>query len=152
ERDVGEILSQVQQHDLLKFGIIPELVGRLPVSVALDNLDRDALIRILTEPKSAIIKQYVRLMELDDVKLTFEKDAVAAIADKAIARKTGARGLRSILEEILTDVMFRVPSDETIREVIITKSTVEKKGEPLVVHDEHHGYKKRSYDNKNSGA
>ena len=152
EEDKNRAFHSVQPEDLVKFGIIPELVGRLPVSVALDNLDRDALIRILTEPKSAIIKQYVRLMELDDVKLTFEKDAVAAIADKAIARKTGARGLRSILEEILTDVMFRVPSDETIREVIITKSTVEKKGEPLVVHDEHHGYKKRSYDNKNSGA
>ncbi len=152
EDDKNRAFHSVQPEDLVKFGIIPELVGRLPVNVALDNLDRDALIRILTEPKSAIIKQYVRLMELDEVKLTFEKDAVAAIADKAIARKTGARGLRSILEEILTDVMFRVPSDETIREVIITKGTVEKKGEPLVVHDEHHGYKKRSYDNKNSGA
>ncbi|MBR5376099.1 MAG: ATP-dependent Clp protease ATP-binding subunit ClpX [Lachnospiraceae bacterium] len=152
EDDQNRAFHNVQPEDLVKYGIIPELVGRLPVNVALDNLDREALIRILTEPKSAIIKQYIRLMELDDVKLTFEKDAVAAIADKAIARKTGARGLRSILEEILTDVMFRVPSDETIREVIITKGTVEKKGEPLVVHDEHHGYRKRSYDNKNSGA
>ncbi len=150
--DQNRAFHSVQPEDLVKYGIIPELVGRLPVNVALNNLDRDALIRILTEPKSAIIKQYIRLMALDDVKLTFEKDAVEAIADKAIARKTGARGLRSILEEILTDVMFRVPSDETIREVIITKGTVEKKGEPLVVHDEHHGYKKRSYDNKNSGA
>ena len=152
DEDKNRAFHSVQPEDLVKFGIIPELVGRLPVCVALNNLDRDALIRVLTEPKSAIIKQYVRLMELDDVKLTFEKDAVAAIADKAIERKTGARGLRSILEEILTDVMFRVPSDETIREVIITKSTVENKGEPLVVHDEQHGYKKRAYDNKNSGA
>ncbi|MCR5650319.1 MAG: ATP-dependent Clp protease ATP-binding subunit ClpX [Lachnospiraceae bacterium] len=150
--DQNRAFHSVQPEDLVKYGIIPELVGRLPVNVALDNLDRDALIRILTEPKSAIIKQYIRLMALDDVKLTFEKDAVEAIADKAIARKTGARGLRSILEEILTDIMFKVPSDETIVEVKITKGTVEKKGEPLVVHDEHHGYKKRSYDNKNSGA
>ncbi len=152
EEDMNEAFHKVQPEDLVKYGIIPELVGRLPVNVALDNLDRPALIRILTEPKSAIIKQYIRLMDLDDVKLTFESDAIEAVADKAIARKTGARGLRSILEEILTDVMYRVPSDESIREVIITKGAVEKTGEPLVVHDEHHSYKKRSYDNKNSGA
>ena len=134
--DMNLALHRVQPEDLVKFGIIPELVGRLPVTVALDNLDRDSLIRILTEPKSAIIKQYRKLMELDDVKLTFEPDAIGAIADKAVARKTGARGLRSILEEVMMDTMYRVPSDDTISEVIITKEAVKKESEPLIVHYE----------------
>ncbi len=134
DKDMNEAFHKVQPEDLVKYGIIPELVGRLPVTVALDNLDRAALIRILQEPKSALIRQYVKLMELDDVKLSFEQDAVEAIADKALARKTGARGLRSIMENTLMDIMYRVPSDETISEVVITKSAVDKTGEPLVVH------------------
>ncbi len=136
EDDMDLALHNVQPEDLVKFGIIPELVGRLPIVVALDNLDRDSLVRILTEPKSSIIKQYIKLMEFDDVKLTFEPDAIAAIADKAIARKTGARGLRSILENVMMDVMYRIPSDESISEVIITKEAVEGTSEPLVVHYE----------------
>lgn len=136
DEDMDMALHRVEPEDLVKFGIIPELVGRLPVTVALDNLDRPSLIRILTEPKSAIIKQYTRLMKLDDVKLTFEPDAIEAIADKAIKRRTGARGLRSILESVMTDIMYRVPSDDTITEVIITKEAVEDKSEPLIVHFE----------------
>ena len=136
DKDMNHAFHSVQPEDLIKYGIIPELIGRLPVNVALDNLDRDALIRILTEPRNAVLKQYVKLMELDDVKLTFENDAIEAIADKTIARKTGARGLRSILEETMRDVMYRVPSDDTITEVKITKGAVEKKSDPLVVHKE----------------
>ncbi|MCR5486396.1 MAG: ATP-dependent Clp protease ATP-binding subunit ClpX [Lachnospiraceae bacterium] len=132
DEDMNRAFHNVQPEDLVKFGIIPELVGRLPVTVALDNLDRDALIRILTEPKSALVRQYVKLMDLDGVKLEFEKDAIEAVADQAIARKTGARGLRSIMEKTLMDVMYEVPSDEDITEVVITKAAVEKKGNPLV--------------------
>ncbi len=131
---MNDALHKVQPEDLVKYGIIPELIGRLPITVALDNLDRDALVRILTEPKNAIVKQYIKLMDLDGVKLTFDEGAVEAIADKAIKRKTGARGLRSILEETMTDVMFRVPSDESISEVIITKDSVEKGVAPLEVY------------------
>jgi len=136
EEDMNRAFHSVQPEDLIKYGIIPELIGRLPVNVALDNLDKPALMRILTEPKNAVLKQYIKMMELDDVKLTFDKEAIEAIADKTIARKTGARGLRSILEETMRDVMYEVPSDETICEVIITKGAVEKKSDPLVVHDE----------------
>ena len=133
EKMMNEALHHVQPEDLVKYGIIPEFIGRLPVTVALDNLDRDALVRILTEPKNAIIKQYKKLLDLDGVKLTFDDAAVEAIADKAVKRKTGARGLRSIIEETMTDVMFRVPSDESISEVVITKDSVEKGTRPLEV-------------------
>ena len=133
EKIMNEALHHVQPEDLVKYGIIPEFIGRLPVTVALDNLDRDALVRILTEPKNAIIKQYKKLLDLDGVKLSFDDAAVEAIADKAVKRKTGARGLRSIIEETMTDVMFRVPSDESISEVIITKDSVEKGTRPLEV-------------------
>ncbi|MBQ4481797.1 MAG: ATP-dependent Clp protease ATP-binding subunit ClpX [Lachnospiraceae bacterium] len=133
EKTMNEALHHVQPEDLVKYGIIPEFIGRLPVTVALDNLDRDALVRILTEPKNAIIKQYVKLLDLDGVKLTFDDAAVEAIADKAVKRKTGARGLRSIIEETMTDVMFRVPSDESISEVVITKDSVENGTAPLEV-------------------
>ncbi len=131
---IGEAFHKVQPEDLNKFGLIPELIGRLPVTVALDNLKRDALINILTEPKNALVKQYTRLLELDDVKLTMEKGAVEAVADKALERKTGARGLRSIMENVMMDVMYNIPSDESIKEVIVTKEAVEGKTEPLVVH------------------
>ena len=133
EKDVGEILSHVQQHDVLKFGIIPELVGRLPVLTPLSSLDREALVRILTEPKNAIAKQYAALLQLDDVQLEFEPEALEAIADKAIEMEIGARGLRSIMEQIMTDVMFRVPSDDTIERVIITADCVKNGGSPTVL-------------------
>ncbi len=136
EEDIGAMFKQVLPGDLTKFGLIPELVGRLPVTVALDNLDREALIRILTEPKNAIIKQYIKLLDLDDVKLRFEPGAVEAIADKALSRKTGARGLRTILESVMMESMYNVPSDESIIEVIVTRDAVEGKTDPLVVHYE----------------
>lgn len=120
----------------MKFGLIPEFVGRVPINVSLQGLDRDALIRILTEPKNALIKQYQKLFGFDDVKLSFEPDAVEAIADKALERKTGARGLRSIMEKTMMDVMYEIPSDETITKCIITKEAVDGTSKPLVVHDE----------------
>ncbi len=124
ERDVGEILSQVQQHDLLKFGIIPELIGRLPVIASLDSLKREDLVRILTEPKNAMTKQYQALMGMDSVELTFEPAALEAIADRAIERKIGARGLRSVMEGVMTDIMYTVPSDPTVKRVVITADSV----------------------------
>ena len=132
DKDLGEIFAQVQQHDVLKFGIIPELVGRLPVITPLSSLDRDALVKILTEPKNAITKQYAALMELDGVSLEFEPAALEAIADKAVDMGIGARGLRSIMEGIMTDVMFRVPSDKTIEKVMITAECVANGTEPVV--------------------
>lgn len=124
EYDMDVLLQEALPEDLVKFGLIPELVGRLPVTVSLDLLDRDALIRILTEPKSAIVKQYQKLLELDGVKLEFDKDALLEIADTTLKRKTGARGLRAIMENIMMDTMFTVPSDETIKECRITKEAV----------------------------
>ena len=134
ERDVGELLSQVQSHDLLKFGIIPELIGRLPVLTSLDSLDRDDLVRILTEPKNAMTKQYKALMRYDGVELEFEPDALGAIADKAIEMKIGARGLRSVMEKTMTDIMYMVPSDPTIEKVVVTADCVRGETEPLVIH------------------
>ena len=131
EEDVDVLLHQVLPQDLVKFGLIPELVGRVPVTVSLDLLDKEALIRILTEPKSSLVKQYQKLMELDGVKLEFDKAALDAIAETALARKTGARGLRAIMEDIMMDTMFRVPSDDTIKGCMITKDVVEGKGQPL---------------------
>lgn len=124
EYDMDVLLQEALPQDLVKFGLIPELVGRLPVTVSLDLLDRDALIRILTEPKSAIVKQYQKLLELDGVKLEFDKDALLEIADTTLKRKTGARGLRAIMENIMMDTMFTVPSYETIKECRITKEAV----------------------------
>ena len=128
------LLKEATPQDLVKFGLIPEFVGRMPINVALEGLDEEALKRILKEPKNALIKQYKRLFELDDVELTFEEDAVETIAKMAMERKTGARGLRSIMEKAMMDVMYRIPSDETIEECVITKSAVEGKGGPLVIH------------------
>ncbi|MBD5106559.1 MAG: ATP-dependent Clp protease ATP-binding subunit ClpX [Lachnospiraceae bacterium] len=135
-RDLGEIFKEVTPQDLVKFGLIPEFVGRVPINVSLDGLDEQALIRILTEPKSALIKQYQKLFELDDVKLSFEPEAVELIAKQALERKTGARGLRSILENIMNDIMYEIPSDETIESCLITKETVLGESEPLIVHRE----------------
>ena len=131
----GELLAQVEPEDLIKFGLIPELVGRLPVTVSLDLLDKDALIRILTEPKSAIVKQYQKLLELDGVKLEFDKDALLEIAETTLKRKTGARGLRAIMENIMMDTMFTVPSDKTIKECRITKEAVLGVEEPKYTRD-----------------
>ena len=132
DKDIGEVLSHVQSHDLLKFGIIPELIGRLPVITTLDGLDSDDLVRILTEPKNAMVRQYQTLLGYDDVELEFERAALRAIADKAIELEIGARGLRSILERIMTDVMFEVPSDHSIEKVIITKECVTSGARPAV--------------------
>ena len=132
ERDLGQILAQVQQHDLLKFGIIPELIGRLPVVASLDSLDRGDLVRILTEPKNAMTKQYQALMSFDGVELRFEPEALEAVADKAIERKIGARGLRSVMEAVMTDVMYTVPSDPTVKRVTITADCVNKDESPLI--------------------
>ena len=139
ERDGGELMSQVQAHDLLKFGIIPELIGRLPVLTSLNSLKRDDLVRILTEPKNAMTKQYQALMSYDDVELVFEDEALGAIADKAIEMKIGARGLRSVMEKIMTDIMYTVPSDPTITKVVVTADCVRNSTEPLVIHSQPSG-------------
>ncbi len=133
ERDVGEILSQVQQHDLLKFGIIPELIGRLPVVASLDSLNREDLVRILQEPKNAMTRQYQALLRYDGVELEYEPAALEAIADKAIARKIGARGLRSVMESVMTDLMFTIPSDPGIAKVIITAACVNGEEKPTII-------------------
>ena len=132
EQDIGLLFRQVQQSDLLKFGIIPELIGRLPVVATLDSLSREDLIRILTEPKNAMTKQYQALMKMDGVELVFEPAALEAVADRAIERKIGARGLRSIMESVMTDVMYTVPSDTGILRVVITEDSVRDGGEPVV--------------------
>ena len=135
EYDMDVLLQEALPQDLVKFGLIPELVGRLPVTVSLDLLDKDALIRILTEPKSAIVKQYQKLLELDDVELEFDKEALEAIAETSLKRKTGARGLRAIMENIMMDTMFTVPSDKTIKECRITKEAVLGVEEPKYTRD-----------------
>ena len=132
ERDLGALFEQVQQQDLLKFGIIPELIGRLPVIATLDSLTREDLVRILTEPKNAMTKQYQTLMKMDGVDLVFEQEALQAIADRAIERKIGARGLRSILEAVMTDFMYEVPSDNSIQRITITAPFVRGEGEAIV--------------------
>ena len=134
EQDVGELFRQVQPHDLLKFGIIPELVGRLPVVTTLGSLKKEELVRILTEPKNALCRQYRKLLELDNVTLEFENAALDAIAQKAIDRKIGARGLRAVLESVMTKVMYDIPSDPTISEVLITRACVEDGSEPEIRH------------------
>ena len=131
DRNVNELLGQVLPQDLVKFGIIPELVGRVPINVTLQTLDRDSLIRILTEPKSAIVKQYQKLLELDGVDLEFDKGALEAIADTSIKRKTGARGLRAIMENVMMDTMYHVPSDSSIQSCLITKEVVAGEQEPI---------------------
>lgn len=132
ETEVGKLLKQVQPEDLVKFGLIPEFVGRVPINVSLEPLDEEALVRILTEPKNAIVKQYKALFALDDVELEFEEDAVKEIAHKAYTRKTGARGLRSILEHTMNDLMFTIPSDSSITKCIITKDSILGNSEPVV--------------------
>ena len=122
--------------DLVKFGMIPEFVGRLPVTVALDALTRDDMVRILVEPKNSIVKQYKKLFELDGVKLSFEREAIEAIAEQTVKRKTGARGLRSIMEGIMMDTMYEIPSDDSITNCMITKEVVEGTGTPVTASNE----------------
>lgn len=131
-KEVSELLAEVTPQDLVKFGLIPEFVGRVPINVSLKGLDKKALIRILTEPKNALIKQYQKLFGFDHVNLVFEEDAVDAIAEQAFERKTGARGLRSIMEKVMMNVMFEIPSDRTIEKCVITKGAVEGESEPLI--------------------
>ena len=135
ERGIGEIFKQLEPEDLLKFGLIPEFVGRLPVLATLEDLDKDALVTILTQPKNALIKQYQRLFEIEDTKLTFTEDALEAIAEKAIERKTGARGLRSILENTLLDTMFELPGMEEVSEVVINDEVITStEAKPLMIY------------------
>ena len=136
DKNMGDLFREIQPHDLLKFGIIPELVGRLPVITALQSLNRDDLVRILSEPKNALVKQYQKLLEYDQVELVFEQGALEAIADDALARGIGARGLRAVVEDAMTQLMFDVPSDPTIAKVIITEECVRKHAQPLLEHDE----------------
>ena len=135
KEDRSAILREVQPHDILKFGIIPELVGRLPVIASLDALRREDLVRILQEPKNALVKQYKKLLEYDDVDLEFAPEALEAIADKAIARNIGARGLRAVMEGILTEIMYDIPSDPTVTKVVITRACVEGTAEPELTRD-----------------
>lgn len=141
ERRVGFLLAQAQPEDLLKYGLIPEFVGRLPVVATLDELDEKALIRILTEPKNALLKQYEKLLAFEKVKLTFTENAIAAVARKAHKQKTGARGLRSILEEVMLDVMYEIPSQREIRECVVTEDVIEGKTAPLLIKDREKGAK-----------
>lgn len=136
EKDIGEILNNLLPQDLLKFGLIPEFIGRVPVIVSLNSLDEDALIQILTEPKNALIKQYKKLFEMDDVIIEFDNETLNLIAKKAIERETGARGLRAIIEEMMTDVMYEIPSTKDVEKCIITKDTVELKKMPELIINE----------------
>ena len=134
--DIDELLRQVEPHDLVKFGLIPEFIGRVPVTVSLDLLDVHSLSRILTEPKNALTKQYQKLFELDGVKLEFTPEAIEEVAKLAVERKTGARGLRSILESVMMDLMYEIPSDNNIGICTITRDVVDKTGEPELVYRE----------------
>ena len=136
ERGVGEIFKDLEPEDLLKFGLIPEFVGRLPVIATLEDLDEEALVIILTQPKNALVKQYQRLFELEDTTLSFTDDALSAIAKRAIQRKTGARGLRSILEDILLDTMFELPGMDEVVEVVVNEEAVTSDAKPLMIYAE----------------
>ena len=142
-RDVGELLAQVESKDLLKFGIIPELIGRLPVVTSLQNLNKEDLVRILVEPKNALTRQYQKLLQLDNVELEFRSEALDAIAQKAIDRQIGARGLRAIMEKVMTSIMFLIPSDLSIKKVILTPESIEG-GEPIIQRDPAHPREKLS--------
>ena len=128
----ADILQKAEPQDILKFGLIPELIGRLPVITTLEPLDKTALVNILTKPKNALTKQYCRLLEMDGVELEFEEDALEAIAEKTLERNTGARGLRSVMEEIIINVMYEAPSDPTVSRVVVTRAAVEHREKPTV--------------------
>jgi len=136
ERKIGDVLTEVEPEDLLKFGLIPEFVGRLPVLATLTDLDEDALVEILSVPRNALVKQYQRLFDMEDVRLEFAEDALLAIARKAISRKTGARGLRSIMESILLDPMYQLPGLDGAEEVVINREVVEGRAEPLYIYSD----------------
>ncbi len=136
ERNVSELLSKIEPEDIIKFGIIPEMMGRMPIIVTLDELSREALCSILTEPKNALVKQYKALFAMENVELEFTDDSLAAIADKAIKRKTGARGLRSIIEDLLLDTMFDLPNNKNIQKVVINKEVVEKDKNPIIIYQD----------------
>ena len=136
DEQTDRLLAKIEPHDLMKFGLIPELIGRLPAIVSLDTLDKDALVRILQEPKNALVKQYETLFAMDGVELKFRPEALERVAEVALERKTGARGLRGVLENVMTDIMFRIPSDETVCRVEITPGVVDGTGEPVVEHGE----------------
>ncbi|HON42800.1 MAG TPA: ATP-dependent Clp protease ATP-binding subunit ClpX [Bacillota bacterium] len=143
DRKIGDILRQIMPEDLLKYGLIPEFVGRLPVVVPLDALDEEALVRILTEPRSALVKQYERLFELDGVSLEFTRDALVAVAKKAIARGGGARGLRSIMEKLMLDLMYEIPSRSEIQKVVVTREAVDGQGTPTLMLSEKKSARKK---------
>jgi ATP-dependent Clp protease ATP-binding subunit ClpX len=145
EKIEDDNLSSVQPQDLLKYGLIPEFIGRIPVIASLEHLDEESLIQILTEPRNALVKQYIKMFRIEGVELEFHQDALVAIAKKAMDTKTGARGLRGIIENIMLDIMFEVPSNENIEKVIITKEVVEKQVEPIMIL----GQKNDSKTNKN---
>jgi ATP-dependent Clp protease ATP-binding subunit ClpX len=134
-KNFGEMLFDLEPEDLVRFGLIPEFVGRLPVIATLEELDEDALVRILTEPKNSLTKQYGKLFEMDNVEIDFREDGLRAIASKAMVRKTGARGLRSILESVLLDTMYRIPSEENVSKVIVDESVIKGESEPLLVYE-----------------
>ena len=138
-RRAGEVLREVEPDDLLKFGLIPEFVGRLPVVATLSDLDIDALVQILKEPKNALVKQYQKLFEMEDVHLSFTDEALVEIAEKAIERKTGARGLRSIMESILLETMFDLPSLDGVEEVVVNKEVVDHGAKPLMAYADRRG-------------
>lgn len=147
----NEILHKVIQHDLVKYGLIPELIGRIPVITVLDNLDREALVKIMTEPKNSIVKQYTKMFAFDGVKLEFQEDALKAVADITLERKTGARGLRSVLEDVLKELMFTIPSDATVERVIITQECVKDGASPIIIRNENRAQKTlRASDLKNA--
>jgi ATP-dependent Clp protease ATP-binding subunit ClpX len=135
EKDLETLYAQMHPEDLIKFGLIPEFIGRLPIHVALSNLSKEDLMRIISEPRNSVLKQYKASMSLDEVTLTFETDAIEAIAEKAIEQKTGARGLRSIVENIMTDIMYEIPSLEGKKEVIINREVVDMRKKPEVVYN-----------------
>jgi ATP-dependent Clp protease ATP-binding subunit ClpX len=132
---IGEILRQIEPEDLIRYGLIPEFVGRLPVVATLEELDVDALVRILTEPRNSLTKQYAKLFEMDDVEVDFREDALRAVAERAMERKTGARGLRSILEAMLLDTMYRIPSEEGVSKVVIDESVIKGESEPMLIYE-----------------
>ncbi len=152
KKNVGELLKNVMPEDFIKYGMIPEFIGRVPVVVSLDSLDEEAMIRILTEPKNSLVKQYCKLFELDGVQLTITEEALRAIAEKSIARKTGARGLRAIVESTLMDMMYKVPSDDTIGECIITKEVVDGTGEPQIKYRDQPVPQKKSSPSRRKGG
>jgi ATP-dependent Clp protease ATP-binding subunit ClpX len=134
--NVGEVLRKVEPEDLLKFGLIPEFIGRLPVIATLHELDEDALIDILTKPKNSLVRQYQKLFEMDGVKLKFTKKALRAVAQEAIRRKTGARGLRAIMEGLMLEIMYRIPTSDNVKKVLVTEETILKKVEPILIYEE----------------